>query len=188
MKIKPKAETGYTIVEVMVAIGILVTGLLMILPMLALNLKANLYSRIYGAANFLAQEKIEMVKSWPVYEQVDGSTVLYGKTDFWSETDIEVDGVGMSFSRTATVLHNGVTNSCDGVLYDTQEANDIDDEYLNTGGVVPQSPNIDNPCGTGDDDEFAGEDFKLVRVTVSWDDNFTSRQHTIQRFSYLAKF
>lgn len=183
---KHSRTDGYTLVEVIVAVFILTVGLVAILPMLALNLQTNLNARIYSAANFLAQEKLEKIKAWPVYEQITPSTNLYGQSDFWNESEVELseDNVGMAFSRVTSVFHNGHTVDCDGILYDSL-VGDIDDELMNTGLVVPEGANVDNPCDPG---EYRGEDFKLVRVVVSWSDSFGLKDHSISRFAYIAKF
>lgn len=175
MVAKIKDKSGYTIIEVIVAMVILIIGVLALLPMIALNVKSNVASRTFGIANYLAQEKLEKVKSWPLYEDVSG-TGPYGLTTnntelFAYETNLTVNNWKVYFNRTTEVYHNGHDQGGNGVIFGTN----IDDGLMNTGAV--------DQDGGGN---YVGEDFKMIKVKVDWNDNFG--YHEITRHMFISKF
>lgn len=61
---------GFTILEVIVAIGIITIGLVGTLPMLSFAVKSNVASKNRGVAIYLADKQIEKIKSWPIYHRL----------------------------------------------------------------------------------------------------------------------
>ncbi|HPM77851.1 MAG TPA: prepilin-type N-terminal cleavage/methylation domain-containing protein [bacterium] len=190
-------QKGFSLVEIIVAMAILTFGILAVVPMLALNVRANLAARNYGTAVFLAQQKFEEVRSWNLWEDVDcvpqqAAHAKCGITnDNWmltgTETNIEINGIDTRFDRTTTVLRNGYetgAGDCKAVI------------FTSGSGAIPVNEATGLPANTGSLNTGAvgaacsggtrGEDFKFIRVTVSWDDMFGD--HTITRHMYIAAF
>lgn len=179
---KLKTEGGYTLVEVMVAMAILIIGIVALLPMLAMNVRTNVASRTYAIANYLAQEKLENIKSWPYYDDQGGITygITTNNTDlFGTETGLSFRNWRVYFTRTTELVHNGPGG-----------------EQFIWGGATYGEGNFSNPSsgitGLTLDTIKANptadfkEDFKVVRVTVEWDDQFGT--HQIVRNMYIARF
>jgi len=175
-----RGNAGFSIVEVLVALAILVIGILGVVPMLVFNVKANTAGKNYGFANYLAQEKLERIRSWPLYESYDttkGITVdnalLFGTDYVWNENKTR------QFMRVVDLVRNGYgPYDCDGILFDSgtySEGNISGGGSMNTGDVGEK-------CSGG----YRGEDFKVIRARVMWDDNFG--HHEIARHMYLAQF
>lgn len=183
---KQGKANGYSLIEVVVAIFILIIGILAILPMLALNVRSNVAAKNYGIANYLVQQKMEAVKSWPIYDdQTAISSDLYGITEnnaalFSPELNISVQNWNSTYNRYTELFHNGYTINNQGFLFgDTSTGYGIDEgsfgnRSLNTGKI--------NPSGGG----FKGEDFKMVRVRVEWEDVFG--HHEISRQMFISRF
>jgi prepilin-type N-terminal cleavage/methylation domain-containing protein len=197
---------GFTLVEVIVAIFILVVGVLGILPMLALNVKSNTGSRHMGVANFLAQQKLERIKAWPYYDDqtIDGSIVygittgnteLFGAEDGSTLPRPVAENVGVGFKRSTSMIHNG-----SGGDYDCSSGQDGFQFKDGIGGTLgmsegtftnPADPTTQltlntglvNKCASG---KYAGEDFKIVLVRVQWADLFGS--HELVRYLYVSRF
>jgi type II secretory pathway pseudopilin PulG len=173
-------------VEVIVAMAVLIIGIVALLPMLALNIRANVSSRTYSIANYLAQEKLERVRSWPMYE--DQSNALRGITAanlelFNTEVNLTLNDWKVFFDRQTELVHNGYSGGActNGYIYGVN----IDEGNFNNGssiGLTLNTGNV-NPCAGGG---YSGEDFKLVRVSVSWNDVFGF--HEIVRHMFISKF
>lgn len=184
------------------ALAILTIGIMGVIPMLALNLKANIASRYYGQALFLATQKIEQIKSWPYYDTVGvvfgidpGNTTLFKTND-----PVFVVDYDMTFNITSTVMRNGYDASgggwdmvnCPGtpgnnsVIFDlTAGGSDhlYSKEYSGSAAVSLNTQFVE-PCGTSGG--YRGEDFKLVTVVVSWSDSMGT--HSLTRQAYIARF
>jgi len=69
-------EKGYTLIEVVVSLGLLTIGLLGVLLFGIIGIKGNLYSKELSLANELAEKKMEMLLSLgyenPLLEDSDG--------------------------------------------------------------------------------------------------------------------
>ncbi|MDP8256129.1 MAG: prepilin-type N-terminal cleavage/methylation domain-containing protein [Candidatus Alcyoniella australis] len=179
---------GFTLIEVVVAMGILTIGILALIPALLFNIKSNTLARNRGVANQLAVQKLEVVKSWPTYYSYSSAnrgaysganTYLYG-----SET-VNVSNNPVPFTRTTSLYTNGTTADCgtailfgnntNGAARNLNEGNPSP-VALNTGGVSSSG------CGAS---QYRGEDFRIVLVTVTWIDLFGG--HSIERYQYLRR-
>jgi len=184
-------SAGYSLVEVVVAMAVIVIGLLALLPMLALNMKSNVAARTYSIANLLAHQKLETVKSWPLYDDYGASGpwgITSNNTDlFASESNITVNNWFVYFGRTTTLVHNGYGDlDCNGISFDGSSGIIIVDEgAFNNGAALGMTMNTEdvNPCGGGG---YRGEDFKLIKVTVDWDDVFG--YHKLTRHMFISRF
>ena len=200
-------KAGFTMVEVVVAMFIIAIVIAGLIPALVLNIRSNYMAKNYGVANYLAQRKIEQIRSWPQYETIalDNGDVLYGIEN--SNSDLFTDevwggeghpysthtlpGVKETFTVTATASRNGYTGAsdCKGYTFGGSIGNGTDDGWLNTTPVSGSSSewpeDFVGSCGSG----WRGEDFTIVRVHVTWTDKmrFTA-SHTIDRQAYIAKF
>ncbi len=185
---------GFSLIEVVVAMAVLMIGILGVVPMLAFNIKANLSGKNYGIASYLAQEKLEQIRSWPLYE--DYSTGNRGITSANATLfNTEVLKLGehyQDFTRTAEVLRNGYdsmgsgTSNCDGIKFISSE---VDEGSISGGGSMNTESSIGEYCSGG----YRGEDFKLIRVRVVWYDRSlgatsTQKSHEIVRHMFIAKF
>lgn len=185
-------RTGFSLVEILVAMAVMVIGILGVVPMLAFNIKANVSGKNYGTANYLAQQKLEQIRSWPLYEDYGtqrGITQNNGLL-FLSE-NLKVGEHHQTFTRTSEVVRNGHdymgpgTNDGDGLKFVAAEI----DEGTIVGGGSMNTGNVGEKSGSA----YRGEDFKLIRVTVSWYDRSfgatsAERQHEIVRHMFLAAF
>lgn len=186
MRMQIRTDAGYTLVEVVVAMAVLIIGIVALLPMIAINIRSNLASRTYSIANFLAQEKLEKVRGWPLYDDISPTAGPYGITDnnlalFSDEFSVNVKNWNVSFTRRTKLLHNGHTVSCNGILFGTS----VDEGSFTNGaatGLTLNTGNV-NPCGGGG---YRGEDFKMVRVEVEWQDAMGF--HQLTRNMYIARF
>jgi prepilin-type N-terminal cleavage/methylation domain-containing protein len=191
---------GFSLIEMVVAIAILVIGILGVVPMLAFNIRANVGGKNYGFASYLAQEKMEQIRSWPLYDDFDALTrpgVTINNNLLFATNVIYNEQRTTKFTRTVELGHNGFENlgggsgDCNGLKF--QSGAGGFDEDLNLGGI-PGSMNtgdVGEKCGG----TFRGEDFKLVRVTVTWEDNNCNRylnplgcKHQIIRHMYVAGY
>jgi prepilin-type N-terminal cleavage/methylation domain-containing protein len=184
------AQAGFSLIEVVIAMGILAIGILGVAPMILFNVKANASGKNYGIANYLAQQRLEQIRSWPLWEDYDANspgittanTALFG-----AETNIKVGEHYEGFNRTTEMVRNGYTGSygCGGnpFIFATSggtysEGNIPGGGSLNTGTTAGEY------CGSGSN--YRGEDFKVIRVKVTWADLFGN--HEINRYMYIAKF
>jgi len=186
-------QAGFSLVEITVALGILIIGILGVVPMLTFNIKANTAARNYGYANLLAQQKFEQIRSWRMWEDhydAAGNVDNYGISSnntalFGSEVikygTYQSGDYQLAFTRTAELVRNGYdTLDCDGIKF---ESGGTYDEGLTTGLGSLNTGDVGEKCASGN---YRGEDFKVVRTTVAWKDRFGS--HSVVRHMYLAQF
>ena len=83
---------GFTILELVLALGILSIGLLFLSALLLTVIKTNSYSYLNTVALQLAQEKIEILKATP-----------YPTLEAQVESDIRIDGLQTVFQRETSV-------------------------------------------------------------------------------------
>jgi prepilin-type N-terminal cleavage/methylation domain-containing protein len=186
---------GFSLVEILVAMAVLTIGILGVVPMLSFNIKANISGKNYGIANYLAQQKLEAIRSWPLYEDYDAGNGVFGITmangPLFAPESLKVGEHFQEFTRSTEVLRNGYdsmgsgTGDCNGIKFETTGV----DEGLISGGGSMNTGDVGENCGGN----FRGEDFKLIRVRVQWYDNSfgagpSQKQHEIVRHMYLAKF
>lgn len=176
-----RRSRGFSLVEVIVAMFVLTIGIAALIPALSFNIKSNQRAKSYGIANYLAEKHIEKILSWSPYENQDG---VYGiESDnselFGSFPNQMTPGANNVFQLSAELFHNGYSGStgCNGIRFASSGGYfAVDEGELLTGAV-----NQDD-CASG---SYRGEDFKIVRVTVSWDDRFGG--HSIERQAYVTK-
>jgi len=208
---REKSRLGFSLVEVVIAMAILTIGILGLLPMLAFNVKSNQYSKCQTYANFLADQAIEAVRAWPVYETtaVSGGITL-GITDFTNPNlyYLEQPAPSLDPHHEYRVSVEGYRNGyslgdCGGGAMFGQTASDrghpnVDEGNLQTWGAhVPDGSINEAIQGDCTGSAYRGEDFVVVSVTVIWTDTL-SVSHTnplankntfrINRQAYIAKF
>jgi prepilin-type N-terminal cleavage/methylation domain-containing protein len=81
------ARGGFSLIEVVIAIGIVAIGLTAALSMLGFSVRANVISKNRGAAIYLANQQLEKFKSWPAYttliDDIDDTNFgTYGISDY----------------------------------------------------------------------------------------------------------
>jgi type IV pilus modification protein PilV len=120
------SQTGFSMVEVMVAILLLTVGLLALAKMQTQAVASNSYGNKLTEATFLAQDKMEELRllnecylaviakpelSWTAEDQavVDNyNSQLNDAVDNWNENDTDMDGIPDEFGWAAAADH---TNS-----------------------------------------------------------------------------
>ena len=88
---------GFTILESLIAIGLLVTGLVAISNLLIVAGASNSVANQHTAAATVAAERMEMLKARPFADVVQGGSVDSDVSGF--NRDDEVPGVGIIHSR-----------------------------------------------------------------------------------------
>ncbi len=198
---------GFSMVEVVVAMFIIAIVIAGLIPAFVLNIRSNYMAKNYGVANYLAQRKIEQIRSWPQYEDVTvGTTAVMGietgnaalfTNEVWGDTNCSsctntLPGVKETFTVSATVMRNGYDGAtkCKGYTFGGTLGTGADDGWANTtptgsdAGEWPADFAGDCPAGT-----WRGEDFKIIRVNVTWTDRMSETiRHSIDRQAYIAKF
>jgi prepilin-type N-terminal cleavage/methylation domain-containing protein len=136
-RMRARRGDGFTLIEVIVAIGIITIGLLGTLPMLTYSVKSNVASKNRGVALFLADRQVEKIKSWPAYvylpNQLDsGATGIQGVnltnqgfgeggeagwdwncgsaagcTNCCREYNLRINTTDTKFNRTTWIIRNG---------------------------------------------------------------------------------
>ncbi|NLH50148.1 MAG: prepilin-type N-terminal cleavage/methylation domain-containing protein [Myxococcales bacterium] len=193
------SQTGYSLIEVIVAISILVIGILATVPMLAFNVKANTSGGKFGYANYLATRKLEQIRSWPIYagnsglSTADTTGIGIANTKLFpsgaTEAILSDNGIE-TYYITTTILRNGYDTlfsgggDCAPYLFKTSPTTGkgYDESAGIASGTSLNTFTTGEYCSSG----TRGEDFKIIRVRVQWNDNFGL--HTIYRFQYIAGF
>ena len=139
---------GFTIIEVIVAIGIVTIGLLGTLPMLTYSIKSNIVAKNRGIALYLADRQIEKIKSWPAYvfmpDQLDAGAGVQGVamanqmfgeggaagwdwncggdcTNCCREYNVQLNWWDTKFNRTTWIIRNGYTSVAGGQSYSSYD-------------------------------------------------------------------
>jgi len=69
-----KKQSGFTLIEVMIALVILATGLLALMTMQIVSIKANAFSSEMTYASMLAQSRLEQIRNIPYANLIAGTT------------------------------------------------------------------------------------------------------------------
>jgi type IV pilus assembly protein PilV len=93
-----RGQGGFTIIELMIALTILLIGITGILSMQLTALKATSYSRHATEASVLAEDLMEELRTLPLASVVDGNEPVDAQGNY------DADGV---FTRAWTVVWNG---------------------------------------------------------------------------------
>lgn len=96
IKIKNKKNTGFTLVETLVAISIFTISLIGIMSVLADGIASTNYAKRKVIATYLAQEGIEYIRN------IRDTKVLYGNGDNWSQ-----------FKAVLSECKNGTSKACE---------------------------------------------------------------------------
>jgi prepilin-type N-terminal cleavage/methylation domain-containing protein len=96
---KPKQRNGFTLLELIMALGILSIGFLSLSSLSISTMKAGKYSQNRTAALQLPQEKLETIKTLP-FKDLSGET----------ETGLKTGNLGTIFQR-ETIVQRGVDSS-----------------------------------------------------------------------------
>lgn len=99
---RPVARGGFTLVEVMIALFLLVTALLGVISTTVIVIKSNALARTMTTATTLARDKMEQLKNTG-YDALAGGTD-YATIDSTVQTASAADSV---FTRTWTVTADG---------------------------------------------------------------------------------
>ena len=82
----PKAERGFTLLEVVVSMAIFATGLLMMVPIIVTAQKGNVFANGTTKAAHYIRAKIEEVKN--THDFTSGSDTPEGMTRTWTTSDV----------------------------------------------------------------------------------------------------
>jgi type IV pilus assembly protein PilV len=99
---KGRNRKGFTLIEVMVGLVILAVGLLAIAGMLVTSVKGNYFSNHLTQASYIAQDRLEYLKTLPLTNGALTSGTHTGQP----EAGPVIIG-GVTFSRSYTVAVNG---------------------------------------------------------------------------------
>ena len=95
-------RNGFTLIEVLVGLVILVVGLLAIAGMLLTSVKGNYFSNHLTQASYIAQDRLEYLKTLPITH----ASLTPGTHTSQPEAG-SVTSSGQVFSRSYTVVVNG---------------------------------------------------------------------------------
>ena len=110
-------ESGFTLVEMLIAILLMTIGLLAVLTTQDVAIKANSISNRLTVATSLAQEALEDILSWQSTDPkitTNNTNVVYMWPPNSSATSISVPGAG-SYSATYTTTVGPVSGVPDGI-------------------------------------------------------------------------
>jgi prepilin-type N-terminal cleavage/methylation domain-containing protein len=82
----PKAERGFTLLEVVVSMAIFATGLLMMVPMIVTAQKGNVFANGTTKAAHYIQAKFEEIKN--THNFTSGTDTPEGMTRTWTTSDV----------------------------------------------------------------------------------------------------
>lgn len=109
-----KKQSGFTLIEVMIALVILATGLLALMTMQIVSIRANAFSSEMTYASMLAQSRFEQIRNTPYASIAAGTvndTVPASDATKGTEYDVEtrvVDNTPATDMKTVTLTINWV--------------------------------------------------------------------------------
>lgn len=172
--LRGRGQSGFTLVEVMVAMTLLLTAVLGLMSLTDSAAKTTTQTKAREGAVSLAREVLEDAGGI-AYSQISPSTLVptlqalpglasTSGAGSWTVTRRDTGGVGFTYTIDATVC----------------SIDDFADKYGARSGVTwCDTP----PAGATDDSQ--PEDFKRVAVTVSW--TTQGQTHSVKHTSLLAK-
>ena len=149
-------QSGFTMVELMVAAGILLVGLLGVLTMTTKQMRTSALNNQRVAATNFARELTEALRSID-YVKLDPTqlrTALQARGNLGSGTPWTVTRRGVTYTLTTTVCT-------------------YDDPADKIAAVAPANKCTDNATGTTGDQN--GDDFRRVTMTMTWKDRGRTR-------------
>jgi prepilin-type N-terminal cleavage/methylation domain-containing protein len=109
-RIFPRGESGFTLLEVMVSMVILATGLLMMIPMIVTSIQGNVFADMTTKAAHHIQAKIEEIKNThnftSGYDNPEGMTRTWTVEDYG--TRLKKITVQMNWLDKDSLQHNNV--------------------------------------------------------------------------------
>jgi type IV pilus assembly protein PilV len=93
-----KEQKGFTLIEVMIALVILATGLLALMGLQIVAIKSNAFSNEMSQASILAQTRLEEIRNKPYANLTTGTTV----------TVLPANETGIVYTVTETISNDGV--------------------------------------------------------------------------------
>lgn len=101
-----KAEAGFSLVEVMVATGILATALVSLAQLFVISTASNMAARNSGTAMIYAEQKIEQLRGLSYTLDASGLPITDSTTDTSVYPAAETGGTGLSPSTDNTLQSN----------------------------------------------------------------------------------
>jgi Tfp pilus assembly protein PilV len=192
-------QGGFSLVEVVAAMTVLIIGIMGVLPMLAFNLRANSHSRNYGQALLLASQRVEQLRSWPNYEASGGNPGLDPGNPLMGTHTVQVADYGKPFTITTTIMRNGYSPNGSDNGWDSACSPSSDNSvvFASSGsghrvitewssGAVSLNTGPQEYCNSS---SYRGEDFVVVRVVVTWTDLWNETQtHSVARQAFIARY
>jgi type IV pilus assembly protein PilV len=93
-----KGQKGFTLIEVMIAMVILATGLLALMGLQIVSIRSNAFSNEMAQASILAQTRLEEIRNKPYASLATGSTV----------TVLPANETGIVYTVTETISDEGI--------------------------------------------------------------------------------
>ena len=125
---KPRDESGFTLIEVMVSIIILSIGVLGLAPLMAVSITGNAFSNEATRANVIAQDRIEELKNVVSFASlphtdsvvVDNQYTYVERVDDSTTDGTVPDGVYKIFIRVTWTDQAGVPRRLEFFTYKTK--------------------------------------------------------------------
>ena len=179
MQRRSGSADGFTLIEVIVAMGILTIGILAIIPALLYNVRSNTFARNRGIATDLAKAQLEGIKAWPLYDNYGTALGVYpANSTLFGSNVIQVGHTKTSFTVNTSMLRN--ISTCGEAILFGSNANGLTKNLDESGAL--NTGNVDHGSGCSEG-AYEGEDFKSVGVTVTWVDQFGP--HALHRHGYV---
>src|SRR4051812_17877264 len=170
-----RAQSGFTLVEVMVAMAVLLTGVLGLMSLTDSAARTTTDTKAREGAVNLEREVLEGAGGI-AYSQLSPAT-LVPSLQALPGLASQSGGGGWTLTRRDSTGQTGFTYTVDATMC---SIDDVSDGYGDRSGVTWCSAGV--PSGTADSQP---EDFKRVAVTVSW--TIKGRTHSVRQTALLAK-